>query len=139
MIHEIKINDVTKVNNLLKHFNYKITDEVFKQPFFNGVVYDEDEIKGVLIYSEIYDRIEIEYIIVKEEFLNKKIASKLMEWLIFYSKNNNILNITLEVNVNNKRAINLYKKFQFKEILRRKNYYGNDDAIVMIRKFDKNE
>lgn len=139
MIRKISVNDITEVNDLLKYFNYRVTEGNIKQPFFKGVVYYEEDIKGVLIYSEIYDRVEIEYIIVKEKYLNKQIGSKLMEWLISYSKNNNILNITLEVNVSNKRAINLYKKFQFKEISIRQNYYGNDDAIVMIRKFDNNE
>lgn len=139
MIREIRINDLSEVNALLESFNYKITKERLQNPFFRCLVYDENKIKGVLVYSEIYDRIEIEYIRVSEKYLNKRIGSKLMEYVIAYSKKNNILNITLEVNVNNKIAKILYKKFEFKEISRRTNYYGKDDAIVMIRKFDNDE
>lgn len=139
MIREIKFREICEVNNLLAYFNHGITVDNLKQPFFKCLVYDLDGIKGVLVYCEIYDRIEIEYIIVDENYLNKNIGSMLMEYLINYSNKNNISNITLEVNTNNKKAINLYKKFQFEEVVRRKNYYGSDDAIMMIRKFDKDE
>ena len=41
--------------------------------------------------------------------------------------------ITLEVNENNKIAINFYKKNNFYEINCRRNYYGDDSAIIMKR------
>ena len=57
----------------------------------------------------------------------------------------NILNIYpnceqlfLEVRVDNLPAINLYNKLGFREINRRKNYYGDVDALVMERNI-KNE
>jgi ribosomal-protein-alanine N-acetyltransferase len=38
----------------------------------------------------------------------------------------------LEVNINNHKAINLYKKIGYKEINKRKNYYFNkEDALIM--------
>ena len=40
--------------------------------------------------------------------------------------------IHLEVNQNNKSAIKLYEKFNFKQVGLRKNYYnGTEDAILM--------
>lgn len=41
--------------------------------------------------------------------------------------------VTLEVNVNNIRAINLYKKFGFKVVGKRKRYYQStgDDALIL--------
>ena len=40
-------------------------------------------------------------------------------------------NISLEVNENNESAINLYKKYKFEEVGRRKKYYNKkDDAIL---------
>ena len=45
----------------------------------------------------------------------------------------NINNITLEVRTTNEGAINLYKKYNFKVVSTRKNYYGNEDAYLMIR------
>ena len=50
-----------------------------------------------------------------------------------YVENNNCSNITLEVRKSNIIAINIYKKFKFKVIAERKNYYGNEDAIMMLR------
>ena len=41
--------------------------------------------------------------------------------------------ITLEVNINNTIALNLYKKFNFKEVAIRKGYYNGIDAILMER------
>jgi ribosomal protein S18 acetylase RimI-like enzyme len=47
---------------------------------------------------------------------------------------NNVISVSLEVNVENISAINLYKKFAFEKATIRKNYYGNKDAVLMIRK-----
>lgn len=48
--------------------------------------------------------------------------------------------IFLEVCVHNQIAINLYKKFQFKEIGLRKNYYttknGKEDALILVFDLD---
>ena len=85
------------------------------------------------MYDLIYERCEIEYIAVKKEYRNKKIASKLLEYVINDCKLNNIVNISLEVNVNNISAINLYKKFSFKIEAIREKYFNNDDAYLMVR------
>ena len=42
-------------------------------------------------------------------------------------------NITLEVRESNKEAINFYLKNGFKEVTRRKNYYKEEDGILMIK------
>ena len=52
------------------------------------------------------------------------------------NKENNQIKTTFKelssVNVNNKIAISLYKKYNFKEIGLRKKYYHNiDDALIM--------
>lgn len=139
MVREIKINEIEEVNVLLEEFDYMINEKTLLHPFFRCLIYVINGVKGVLLFSEIYDRIEIEYIIVLKKYFNKHIGSALMQHLIDYSIKRDIKNITLEVNINNKRAISLYQKFKFEEISKRKNYYGEEDAIVMIRKFDNNE
>ena len=56
----------------------------------------------------------------------------MLEELINIAKERKLKDITLEVNVNNIPAINLYKKYNFKEVGIRKKYYNNtDDAIIM--------
>lgn len=115
MIREVKIDDT---NPYRKKIEY----------------YEEEKIMGFLEYSIIYDRMEIDNILVYEQFRNKKIGTKLMEYIIEIAKNNNLINITLEVRQSNYIAINLYKKMGFKETAIRKYYYGDEDAILMENK-----
>ena len=89
------------------------------------------ECVGYLDYSLIYDRMEIDNFLVKLEYRNNGIGSKLMSYLIDLAKGNNIINITLEVRVSNHVAINLYKKYGFVEVSIRKYYYGDEDGILM--------
>ena len=44
-----------------------------------------------------------------------------------------IKQINLEVSSNNSIAINLYKKYGFQEVGRRKKYYGNYDGILFTK------
>lgn len=69
------------------------------------------------------------------------IGNKLLEYLInLCTLELNIHKIFLEVCVHNQIAINLYKKFQFKEIGLRKNYYttknGKEDALILVFDLD---
>ena len=60
----------------------------------------------------------------------------MLEELIKIAKERKLKDITLEVNINNISAINLYKKYDFKEVGLRKKYYNNcDDALIMTLKF----
>ncbi len=57
-----------------------------------------------------------------------------MEYSFLHAKKNNKLFITLEVNENNRKAVNLYEKFGFtcKDIL--KSYYKDgSNAYLMIK------
>lgn len=95
---------------------------------------DNNEIIGYLDYSLIYDRIEIDNIFVLKEYRNKKIGTKLMEYLVNIAKENNLINITLEVRESNIVAIHLYEKIGFAKVAIRKYYYGDEDAILMEKK-----
>ena len=101
-----------------------------ENPFSKYLVYIyENNVIAFCYYYEIYDKLEISYIFVKEEFRNKKIASKLIKYLI--ENNKDKYNITLEVKKDNINAIKLYKKFGFKEVALRKGYYNGIDGILM--------
>lgn len=101
-------------------------------PFSKGVQFIEDNnILGELKYSVIYERMEIDNIFVKEEYRGRGIGTKLMSYLVSEAIHNKVINITLEVRVSNNIAINLYKKFGFREVAIRKYYYGDEDAILM--------
>lgn len=106
----------------------KIKAEFSNNPYAKYIVYKSgNNIIGYIYYSNIYERIEINQIEVEKEYRNKKIASKLMMTLI--KKENKP--ITLEVKKDNIAAINLYKKYGFKEKAIRKGYYHGVDGILM--------
>ena len=84
--------------------------------------------------SLLVDHIDIENILVKEEYKKLKIASFLLNTIIEYCKKGNISKLFLEVRTSNLPAINLYEKFNFKNIAIRRNYYpdNNEDAYVYM-------
>lgn len=118
-----EINDIDLINSFLDKFNTKIDNN----PYRKYISYDE---KALLVYSEIYDRLEIDYIYVLEEYRKQGIATKLLDYL--FNKYN--YTCSLEVRCDNISAIELYKKFNFEIVTVRKNYYGNIDGYLMIRK-----
>ena len=61
----------------------------------------------------------------------QNIAYRLLSYII---NNYDYENITLEVNINNIKAINLYKKLDFKIIATRPNYYNGVDGYLMERR-----
>lgn len=131
MIREITNKDKEAANELLKEFN--CTVESYKEnPFAHILMYDNI---GILIYTKIYNRIEIEYIKVSKKRCG--IGSQLLNYMV--KNNSSIDNITLEVKVSNKEAISFYLKNSFERLAIRSNYYGNEDGVLMIRKFDNNE
>ena len=132
MIRELIEKDYALVNNLLNTFNYKIDKESFNNDFLKVLVYDEDIIKGILVYQYLYDRIEIDYIIVDTKHRNLGIAKKLLNFM--ENKHKDIKNITLEVRESNGSAINFYRKNGFIDVAKRKNYYKDEDGILRIKK-----
>lgn len=93
---------------------------------------------NVVGYAGIWvpiDEAHITNIVVKKDERGKHIGTQLLEKLINMAQKQRLKCITLEVNVNNKNAIQLYKKHNFEEVGRRKKYYNNtDDAIIMTLK-----
>ena len=129
MIRELIIEDIKEANLLLSNFSYKISEKSFKNIFFKTLIYYENGIKGIIVYDLVYDRIEIEYIVVDSDYRRKGIATKLLKEI----EKNDIKNITLEVRESNLTAINFYKKNGFKIEAIRKNYYGNENGYLMLK------
>ena len=127
--------DLTVENIANFSFKVEIVDlkrEFESNPFIKcfGYVNDKD-IVGYLLYEDIYDRFDIVNLFVNEQYRNNNIASKLLTELIKSGKDQNIINITLEVNSKNVIAIHLYKKFGFVERAIRSGYYSGTDGILM--------
>ena len=91
-----------------------------------------NDILGFVSVQFIIDEATITNIVTKKACRNQGIGSKLLEFITDYCKSNNMKTLTLEVNENNTYALKLYKKYGFKQIGLRKNYYnGIDNAIIM--------
>lgn len=95
------------------------------------VLLDREKVVGFYECSVVLDEAELFDIAVKEEYQGKKLSNVLMNHLIENCRHRQVRTIFLEVNINNIKAINLYAKFGFKEYSRRKNYYGDSDAVLM--------
>ena len=92
--------------------------------------YINNELVGIIVYEDIFNRFEIDYIVVDCKFRRKGIASELIKSIIILNPEN----ITLEVREDNIAAINLYKKLGFEVVSKREKYYGNIDGLLMIRR-----
>lgn len=94
-------------------------------------IYKENNIiKGFIHTQNGLDIIDLLNIIVKSEFQNQGIGSILLKYIIDNKQDKKIM---LEVRSKNINAIKLYQKYDFKIINIRKNYYKDDDAIIMER------
>lgn len=137
MIRELKESDFKGVNELLNCFSYSIDSKIFSEQFTKVIIYFDEMIKGVLVFDYIYDRIEIEYIVVDPKYRKIGVATKLLKYI---EENYKAKNITLEVKKNNIPAINFYNKNGFSIVSVRKNYYKDEDGYLMLKEIgDKYE
>lgn len=135
MIREINQNDLDSINeigSLIKDDFVRLNniEDRLNKEYVKIYVYDDNFIKGFVEIENHFEFTDIINIAVLNSYQNKGIATKLLEHVI---KSTNATKIMLEVNENNTKAISFYKKNKFIEINRRKNYYGNKDAIIMER------
>ena len=132
MIRKITDNEIEHLSII-----YAISNNPFELCF---VCEKDNRIIGFIDFSDIYDRIELNYIWIDKNYRGNHYSIELIEYMIRYAHNKSITqNITLEVSIDNLVAINLYEKFGFKKAAIREKYYDGIDGILMIRKFDNNE
>lgn len=136
-IAKMTLEDLNNIkDNLISDFDDFWNYSVFKSELESDsshylVVKDNSKIIGFAGIKVILPDADIMNIIVKKDFRNQGIGSLLLKELINLSKSLNIKNLFLEVNEKNTPAILLYNKFGFKKISTRKNYYKDNNAIVM--------
>lgn len=98
------------------------------------LVYEQDnEIIAILCYSILYERAELDYILVLKEYRNQGIALQLMNQMEQELKVNGVVNITLEVEQQNISALTLYEKLGYKKVAERKGYYQGKDGFLMLK------
>ncbi|MFV0502869.1 MAG: ribosomal protein S18-alanine N-acetyltransferase [Lachnospirales bacterium] len=120
------------------------TLEMIKEDMKNVLSYyflyfEDGKILGYLSIWHIITEVEITNICVLKEHQNKGIATKLMKEVLAFAKKNFAIDIYLEVNVNNTKAIKLYEKSGFGVEGIRKEYYAEskEDAYVMRKDIEQ--
>ncbi len=136
-IAKMTLDDLNSIkDNLISDFDDFWNYSVFKSELESDsshylVVKDNSKIIGFAGIKVTVPDCDIMNIVVKKDFRNQGIGSLLLKELINLSKSLNVKNLFLEVNERNTPAILLYNKFGFKKISTRKNYYKDNNAIVM--------
>ena len=138
-IYDMTLEDIDSLKDrLIVDFDDFWTFDVLKSEILSNnskyiVIKNDSEILGFAGIKIILDEADIMNIVVKKAYRNKKIGSLLLDSLVKLSKKLSIKSITLEVNEKNLVAFHLYEKFGFKKIGIRKNYYNNENAIIMTK------
>lgn len=103
------------------------------------LVAKNDNLLGYIIAWEIDEELHIANIAVASQHRRKGIGSKLLAEIIRRSKDSPVKKIFLEVRVSNTIAQAFYKKFGFKYLYTRKNYYHDgEDAMVFSKTLSSN-
>lgn len=137
---KMDIQDLEEIKDVLLYdfddfWSYEVLrEELLSDSSLYIVAKKQNEIIGFAGIKIIIDEADIMNIVVKKSYRNNGIGSLLLENLILISNKKNLNFINLEVDCKNTIAINLYKKFGFEEISLRKNYYKNNDAMIMKKK-----
>ncbi len=93
----------------------------------------DDNVLGYVIARVTEPVLHIINIAVREDARGCGIGSALMKRAFEIARNEKLVALYLEVRVSNRRAISLYKKFEFGTIRRIKNYYSDgEDAYAMV-------
>ena len=142
-IEIMSLNDLETIKDILQtEFDEFWTYEILQQELLSNnskyiVAKSLDNIiVGFAGIKIILDTAELMNIVTKKSFRENGIGKLMLEYLINMCKNGKIKTLNLEVNSQNTIAINLYKKYNFKEVGLRKKYYNNTyDAILMSLNF----
>lgn len=137
MIRKATINDVKSIYDI---FSETLTPWS-EQNIISSVnrdfilVYEEESIEGVIVFSRVLDECELLNFAVLNEKRGKGIGKELLKTSLS-DKFLHSSNIFLEVRESNTPAISLYKKMGFESIGTRKNYYANPQENAVLMKLD---
>lgn len=116
-----------------KDYEYELNDNPFAY-YLKMIDKDSNEIMGYIGFWVKFEQAEITKVSIAKKYQGYKLSKLLMadaERRIMLAE---CENITLEVRVSNKVAINLYKSCGFNVVATRKRYYENgEDAYLMLK------
>lgn len=139
IIEKMTTSDLNQIADILEtdfddFWNYNILkNELETESSYYCVCKINTEIIGFAGISIILDIAEINNVVVKKCYRGKGFSNFLLENLINIAKKSKCKTINLEVSSINTIAINLYKKYGFKQVGLRKKYYKNSDAFLLSK------
>ena len=134
---EKHIDEIMQIENSLKNHIYSknnLLDALNNKNYNILVAKKDNEIIGYISVCFVKNsNIDIESIVVKENYRKNGVATSLLNNIFIFAKSINVKDIFLEVRASNTPAINLYLKNRFKKISIRKKYYTDnlEDAIIL--------
>ena len=136
MIRRANYRDLESINiigrELHDNFDYLFKMEnVLNTSYSRVYLYEEEgKVLGFIHVDSHFEIMDLINIVVLKKYQNKGIGNKLLDFVV---NNEEYDRIMLEVRESNANAIHLYEKYGFKEIYRRRKYYGEEDAVIMER------
>ncbi len=93
-------------------------------------------IVAYIIFWVIHGEAHILDLAVDERLRRTGIGEMILRAALDKMYDNLVYEVYLEVRKSNEAALSLYRKLGFKDAFERKNYYGDEDAIVMTKVFN---
>lgn len=139
-ILELDITFLTKTIQLVRATDkdFSWSDKQIEDSLTNDTVLGlmiDSELAAIAIFNYIFETAELLYICVDTAKQGRGVAYKLLKYSINHLARKEVKEILLEVDINNTKAISLYKKVNFIEVSLRKNYYKKangyfSDALI---------
>jgi ribosomal-protein-alanine acetyltransferase len=118
-------------------WNLRVFQDCLKQNYVGWVLEEERKIIGFAIILVQPDQVDIINIALLPSHQKRGGGRQLFTEIMRYCEECKIPNMTLEVRKSNRSAIAFYRKFGFKEVGIRKNYYplqsGREDGLLFSR------
>lgn len=101
------------------------------------VALDGERVAGYIGSQTVMDESDMMNVAVHPDYRKQGIATALIVGLVEELSNRGSHCLTLEVRASNETAISVYRKLDFQEVGRRKNYYRNprEDALILRKEW----
>lgn len=113
---------------------FQLSYNNFRYHLLNNHVFHveiDNKVVAYILYLNREKSLRIYSLCVDVNYRKIGLSKILIQYLIEFAKKNGKEKITLEVNENNLKAINLYDSFNFKRKKLLKNYYGINNGVLM--------
>ena len=115
-------------------FRQELDDDPGKYPV---VLTMNSQVIGYGLGWIVLDEFHLGNLAVRPDLKGRGYGSLILERMLKQVKSRGCRTASLEVRASNQTAINLYHKYNFKEIAVRKKYYQDEDALVLLARLDE--